>query len=495
MKLRQKLLSTFGGLALMALATTGITLWATWQWGATNEQIQSHYQRSLLLQRVRATTFRAFKEVPDALSGDDAKARQEFEELLAPVEQDFQNWAELAHDDEERQQVRQVRGAHENLVRDARIVFELVDAGRHAEAGELAEGRLEDSDFVEFDELTEQAVASDRKHREVVRGQAKRTRRTAQVVLATAAFGTLSLVLLLAAYLASDLFAPLREIEQGLEAVARGDLQQRLSEERADEIGAVNQAFNWMVVALAQRERLTALAPLPADAAEAAVTVNGPSWQNTPSRLTLHTLVSQLRSKVAHLRNGDAAGGGDPETAEEKKALVKQLDQLLRAVARITELGFPLDLNLASTDVRALLYEVLIRFHEEFVRHAISLELEIAPEVSHAVVDRLKLRVALGELVRNALAALPERGGRIGIRSMIVTEGTELLIEVADNGGGVEQSLIDQAFSPRDDGENGQFGVGLPLTRGIIEQHGGLLEITARTGQGTHVQIWLPLRE
>lgn len=492
MRLRQKLLTVFGGLALLALVVTGVTLWVTFQWRDSNDKLQGHYQRSLQLQRVRATAFRAFKEVPDAVSGGDKKARQEFEELLVPAEQDFQIWAGLAHDDEERTQVRQVRAAYDELVRNARAVFDLVDAGRRDEALDTMEGQLEDHDFASFQQLTEEAVGSDRKYREVIRAQTEGSRRTAQLVLAIAAFGTLSLVLLLAAYLASDLFAPLREIEQGLDAVARGDMGRRLKEERADELGAVNLAFNRMVAAIAQREQMAALAAVPAGASETAA--NGSSWQNAPSRLTLHTLVSRLRARANQLDSGHADGGDDHDAAQQKRALLKQLDQLLRAVARITELGFPLDLNLASTEVRALLYEVLLRFHEELVKRAVSIEVEISPEVGHAVVDRLKLRVALGELVRNALAALPERGGRLEVSAALAAGGTELQIKVTDNGKGVERSLIDRAFAPKI-GDGDQLCVGLALTKAIVEQHGGHLAITGEAGQGTRVRIRLPLGE
>ena len=60
--------------------------------------------------------------------------------------------------------------------------------------------------------------------------------------------------------------------------------------------------------------------------------------------------------------------------------------------------------------MRALLYDVLLRFHEEFARRGISFELNIAPDVGHATVDRLKLRQAIAELVGNAVVALPDTG-------------------------------------------------------------------------------------
>jgi signal transduction histidine kinase len=489
MNLRQKLLTTFGGLALLTLVSSGVTLWTIAQWRVSSEQLQGHYQRSLLLQRVRATTFRAIKEVPDAITGKDPDARQEFETFLQPIEQDFQQWSVLAHNKAEQQQVQQVRQAYEVLVQNARRVFDLVEAGRVSEALQFAEGSLEEDNFTSFQTLTEEAVASDQQNRQIINAQVQNTRQTAQVALAIAAFGAISLILLLAAYLASDLFAPLREVEHALDDVSRGDFQRRLEIERDDELGAISHAFNHMVEAVQKRQQVVGLAAVNASDSDGVAI----DWQDLPARITLHRLVTQLRSRVTQLnQNGVHDGNGQVLTAQ-KQAVVDQLDLLLQSVSRITEFGFPLDLNLARTDIRALLYEVLQRFQAEFVEQAISIEIDIAPEVSYVVVDRLKLREALSELVRNAIAALPEQGGRIGLRTSISSDGTELELEVADNGKGIKQSLIDRSFSLATQGKHS--GVGLALTKSIIEQHGGEIAITGEPGQGTYVQIRLPLRE
>jgi nitrogen fixation/metabolism regulation signal transduction histidine kinase len=490
MNLRRKLLTTFSGLALLALATAGVTMWAIAQWQASEQKLQRHYQRSLLVQNVRAATFRAVKELPDAIIGDDPDARQEFEEYLKPAAADFKRWLELADTDAEKKQVQQVRNAYETLVKDARVTFDLIEAERPAQAFTLLEEQLEGKDFITFEEVTDQAVASDQKNRQVILQQTQNTRQTAQLVLAIAAFGTISLILLLAAYLASDLFAPLREVEQALDDVARGDLKRRLEEERADELGAVSKAFNRMIEAMGEREQLAELAAIPTAAANDG---DGSAWQNLPSRVTLHRLVAQLRSRVTQLHPSNGVNGKD--VTDQQRSLIEQLDLLLQAVTRMTEFGFPLDLNLARTDIRALLYEVLLRFQSEFVERGISIELEIAPDVTYAVVDRLKLREALSELVRNALAALPERSGRLGMRTSVVADGTQLKIEVADDGKGMKQPLVDQAFTAVKTTQDKQIGVGLAMTKAIIEQHGGQITITSESGQGTYVQIQLPLRE
>lgn len=483
MNLRRKLLITFGTLVLLGLMVVGVTVWTTVQWESSNEELQNHYTRSLEAQRVRAETFRAFKEVSDAVTEGDRDARQEFEEANAMVEEDLEIWSGLADTDEERQQVQQVRDSYETLVRDAEEVFALVEDGREEEASELAEGRLENEDLESFEAAAEEAVAADRSIRDDIRAQTQNTRRTAQLVLLIASFGILSLLLLLTAYLASDLFHPLREVERALEDVEKGDLNRRLDEERADELGAVSRAFNRMVEAISQREQMGTLSAIPPDDGDDG---GDWAWRSAPSRVTLHRMVSQLRSRIVQL------GDDSANEEDDQRELAGELDRLSQAVARVTEFGFPLDLNLSRTDVRALLYRVFMRFQDEFAEHAVSIELEIAPEVNYAVVDRLKLREALGELMSNALAALPEHGGRLGLRSRLSEDGTELLIEVADDGAGAEQSLIDEAF---DLPGTAQTRVGLALTKAVIEQHGGSLEVDSEPGRGTYVQIRLPLRD
>ncbi|PLZ93262.1 histidine kinase [Fischerella muscicola CCMEE 5323] len=494
MNLRKKLLTIFSGLALLALASGGVTVWAIAAWHASEDNLQDHYQRSLLLQQVRAATFRALKEVPDRVITDDDDAEEEFEESLEPVEEDFQRWAKLADNEAERQQLQEVRDTYNQLIQNARVVFNLMEAGRQDEAFRFMEEQLEEEDFEEFQEVTEEAVASDQKIRQRIRQQTRNTRQTAQLVLMISAFGIVSLILLLFAYLNSDLFAPLREAEQALDDVARGNFKRRLDEERKDELGMLNRAFNRMTSAIAQREQVMGLMATTSQGTDNSTDTD---WRNLPSRLTLHTLVSQLRSRVSQLYSS-ATDNNVNVAVEQKQELIPQLDQLLQAISRVTEFGFPLDLNLARTDIRALLYEVLLRFHDEFVRRSVSFELQVAPEVTHAVVDRLKLREALGELIRNSLSALPEVGGSLGVRSSLTTganDATELLIEVADDGAGSEQPLINQAFLTFDDSSKQRPSVGLKLTKAIVEEHGGSLTINSKPGLGTHIQIRLPLRE
>lgn len=487
MNLRRKLFTTFGVLALLGLVVAGVSIWATVRWEQTNDELRDHYTRSLQAQHIRSNTFEAFKEIPDALGENDPDARQEFEAALEPVEGNFEVWRSLADTEEERRQIREVRNTYNALIEDSQRFFDLMDSGRRDRAEELAAGDIEEEDFENFEAATGEAVASDRALRDDVRTQTENTRHTAQIVLIVSSFGTVSLLLLVAGYLASDLFRPLRELGRAFRDAGRGDLDRRLDEERADEVGEVNREFNRMVEEFARRERMME-APVSTNGSADGST-DGSAWRDAPSRATLHQTVAGIRSGIERL--GDTPGGRD---GEERRALVGELDQLSRALARITEFGFPLDLDLDRTDVRALLYDLMLRFQGEFAERSVSVELEIGPEVDYVTADQLKLREVLSELVRNALAALPERGGRLGLRSQLDSEGRELLIEVADDGAGAEQSLIDEVFDSPESAQDDLPHVGLNMARAVVERHGVHLGVDSEPGEGTYAQIRLLLR-
>ncbi|MDQ3711003.1 MAG: HAMP domain-containing protein [Acidobacteriota bacterium] len=494
MNLRRKLLTVFGALALLSLVTAAVTLWTISSWTKTSKATENHYQRSLLLQRIRASTFRAFKEVPDAVTGDDIDSNVEFEEYIQPAREDFETWAKLAEDEAELQQVWQIREAFNVLEATAKETFALVKQNRRKEALDLMEGKLEDNDFENFNRLTAEAVESDRAKRQVIRATNENTRRTARIVLAIVAFGTISLVLLLAAYLTSDLFKPLKELKQALKRTAEGDYNQELHDSREDEFGEVNHAFNQMVKMIARRVKLSGDGGEDAENAEL-------GFNSFTSKTTIHKLVAQMRLQISELNaelKKTAAETSDEKSETEIKhapdekinlgTLVETLENLSQAIVRVTDFSFPLDITLSKTDVRALLYDTLLRFHDELSRRGVSFELEVDKEIKYATLDHLKIREAVSELIRNALKALPETGGKIGLRAR--QRDTDLLVEVGDNGAGAENLSLDEIdIAGRHD-----YRTGLKLTKAIVEQHGGKMKINSEPGKGTYVQMSLPLR-
>lgn len=481
MGLRRKLTVAFGALAFMALLIVGVTLWSTDRYEAADTELQRHYNRSLAVQRVRAATFRGTEELADAVFQREQDFRQDFERVTAPARRDLATWSRLADREEERRQVKAVRDAFGVILEQSDRVFDAVETGRVDDARRLYEGQLDQVQLDRFEQLTDRAIADDRRRRRTVREAVADTRRTGQLVLLIAAFATVSLVLLIAAYLASDIFRPIGRLRDGLERVTRGDRSVRLDDGRADELGRAQRAFDAMVDAVAHREAVTTA--MGADATAPDEDANGGQSAVLPSRLALHRLVAGLRTRVAGL----------DEHPEGRDAVIRDLDELVRAVARMTEIGFPLDLELARIDVGPLLHEVADRYRDDLIRRGISLEIAPSPRLDAVLADRLKLREVLAEIVSNALAALPERGGAIGLRAQLSADGTQALIDVADNGDGVD-APVEALMDGRDD-DDGRVAVGLPSSRAIIEAHGGRLLIDSRPDGGTLVRIELPFAD
>jgi two-component system, OmpR family, sensor kinase len=462
--LRKKLMTAFAGLLAVSLLVAGAALFATLRWQATAADMETHYQRSLLLQRVRAGTFQALKEVDDALTGDYVDARADFERALSPVTRDFAEWASLADTHAEQGEVARVRQSHQLLIRNAVEVFDLIPRDRAA-ALRLADDEVDTGDYERFRLITERAVEADRQRRRSLRAETEQVRTTTQIMLGVSALSILSLALLIAAYLFHDMFAPLRELAETARRLSVGDLRARADEDRDDEIGNVAKALNILAASMNRRA-------VPAGG-------DGANWQDQPSHETVHCFAAKLQACARQISEGDK---GDRAEA------LTQINRLAAAMAKFSGVGFPLDLELEPVDLAALVHSILGRHRSEFAERAVSLDLSLATDLRPVLADRLKLREAIGEAVRNALAALPAKGGRLGFRIYAVDEAVR--IEVADSGSGMDEDLIDQVLG-QDSGDG--FG-GLAVARAILERHGGALALFSQLGKGTVAQFTVPYR-
>ena len=482
MNLRQKLLSTFGGLAVLALLNAGVTGWAIASWQKSNRELNNHYQRSLLVKELKMRVINASHTIREAISTDELTTRQQFEQDLAPVEQHFRDWLRLAHNEAEKKQIQQLNDAYLVLLKDSEEILQLLTEGRTFEALQSRRDKLNNTSFPKFKKLSDRAINSDLQYREKVLQQVTEDQSTAELVLILAAFGTISLTLLLVAYLNSDLFAPLKEIKQGLDSLSQGDRQINLDAERGDEIGSVNRAFNRLVESLQKRGKFLESTALATDLET--LTDRQTEITNLPSRLLLHQLLKQMKTQLVQL---------DRQSIN-KQAVSRQLNLLLHTVSHLAEFGFPLDLNLKSVDIHALLYETLTSFQAEFIARKIDLELSIDPKIQPVLVDWLKLKEALKQLIDNALTALPDAGGRISLIASVENDSS-LSIAIEDNGTGIKQSLLERVFNGKEITENNynRSPMGLKLSKAIVEQHGGELVFESNPGEGTRVQINLPI--
>lgn len=395
MSLRTKLIASFAGLAAIALLVIGVAFYTTLRWQAANGEMEMHFQRSLLLQSVRANTFQALKEVDDGLTGDHVDARADFEAALEPATRDFAAWAALADTQAEREEVARVRAAHAELVASGRRVFDLVPIDRAA-AIQLADDEVDTKDLARFRAITVAAMDADLAIRDGIGRETRALRDTAQVMLAISAISVVALMLLIAAYLSSDLFRPLRELSDVLSRIANGDRDARADAGRTDEIGAVAQGVNRLAEAMA---------------APAAT---------TPAPQANSAIGAAMATRLAAMRE---RGASDADW--------RAVEAMAAALPAVAARGEPIDLS-------ALFHRLLTRHQGEIARRGIAVEQRL--EASAILSGDLRvIEGAVDAMIGLALDHLPDRGGRLGLRAYRDADGGR--IEVADNGGVGETDL------------------------------------------------------
>jgi signal transduction histidine kinase len=116
-----------------------------------------------------------------------------------------------------------------------------------------------------------------------------------------------------------------------------------------------------------------------------------------------------------------------------------------------------------------------------------------AVEEVELVGDAPFLLEALGGVIKNAREALREKGAGARIELSLQRRGKEAVIEVRDNGVGIEPERLGAVFEPFVTSKPKAVGLGLPMCREIVAAHGGRVELRSGPGVGTTVSLLLPL--
>lgn len=120
----------------------------------------------------------------------------------------------------------------------------------------------------------------------------------------------------------------------------------------------------------------------------------------------------------------------------------------------------------------------------------ITLHYEPVSSLPSMAVDKVKLREAILNLVRNASEAIPSEGV-ISIQAQ-EKEG-QLLVTITDNGCGIPEEYLPTLFDPFVTHKKEGTGLGLPIAKQVVEAHGGSIHVTSKPGKGSSFQLSLPV--
>ena len=144
-------------------------------------------------------------------------------------------------------------------------------------------------------------------------------------------------------------------------------------------------------------------------------------------------------------------------------------------------------------DVNGIIEEMLTLLKGEATRFSVATRTDLSAELPEIMVDRVQLQQVFMNLMLNAIEAMRDEGGELTVRSQ--RQDAQLLFSVSDTGPGLPTGNIDQIFSAFFTTKPQGSGMGLAISRSIVESHGGRLWATANNGQGADLSLRLADRD
>jgi C4-dicarboxylate-specific signal transduction histidine kinase len=226
------------------------------------------------------------------------------------------------------------------------------------------------------------------------------------------------------------------------------------------------------------------------------------------ARVSRVTTMGELTASLAHEVNQPIAAAvtnantclrwltrDQPDVEEARAAamrIVKDGTRAAEIIKRIRLLFKKGNSERELVDVNEVIREMTVLLRSEAARYVVSIRTELAADVPQVMADRVQLQQVLMNLMINGIDAMKGAmgGGELAIKSEVGDAG--LLISVSDAGVGLPPEQAEQIFMAFFTTKDNGTGMGLPISRSIIESHGGRLWVAENSGRGATFQFTLP---
>ncbi|HVR64363.1 MAG TPA: ATP-binding protein [Polyangia bacterium] len=325
-------------------------------------------------------------------------------------------------------------------------------------------------------------------------------RRTFPLFLAVAVFIAVGVFLAMRAIV----MLPLRRLMEGIDAVGKGDLSRVILAEREDEIGTLASRFNAMTGSLREaREE---------------------GRRATEARLGLETrlrqseklaTIGQMAAEIAHelgtplnviggrARALSRKAGDADEAIKNARIISGEVDRITKIIGQVLDFSRKRGPTVTRVHLGAVVAEALEFLREMIQRQGVQTDVQTMPAPPDVPGDPDQIQQVCLNLLMNALHAMPA-GGTLRIHTATVTrrkEGLDLappgsyaLLEIADTGPGIAAAARERIFEPffttKGDGQG--TGLGLAVSRGIVKEHDGWIEVESPPGGGAVFRVFLP---
>lgn len=280
---------------------------------------------------------------------------------------------------------------------------------------------------------------------------------------------------------------PMVELQQKIALLGSGDLNVSVSfAQRNDEIGDLGRNFNHMVEQLREsRSEIERLHRTQMSRAEHMATLGEMATG----------LAHEIRNPLAGIAGVIEIIGRDLPTTSPARAVVKDVRQEITRINRIVsdllQTARPHPPKVHKSDLNTTVEHAVMLGRQQALSKSIEITLRKDPSLPEVEHDSDQIHQVLLNLLLNSLQAIDTKGK---IEVTVELQGKDVVIEVADNGRGIDADHLPNIFRPFYTTKGDGTGLGLSLARRIVEDHQGRIDVTSTVGKGTTFAVVLPLQ-
>ena len=282
---------------------------------------------------------------------------------------------------------------------------------------------------------------------------------------------------------------PIEKVVDAAMRVAAGDLTQHITVRNRDEIGKLSESFNFMVSKLREARTLE-------EKLREAEHLSGLGQLSRHMAHEIRNPLNFISLSIDHI--GSKYRPSDPGQDEKFASLIsgikQEIDRLDKLVNDFLDYSRPLALNRRMVDVKGLIDDImdLIWARAEVDKIRIVKDYD-APAELYLDPDLFKSCVL--NVVTNAFHSMASKqgGGTLAIKTSV--DDGDFILSISDEGEGVPEENLSKIFEPFFSTKENGLGLGLPMTKRVIEEHGGSVDFTSVPGKGSEMKFILPLKK
>lgn len=274
---------------------------------------------------------------------------------------------------------------------------------------------------------------------------------------------------------------PLQLIREKIGSLEIGKVNEKISWERNDEIGALVQEYNRMLDELARSAELLAKSE------------RETAWREMAKQVAheIKNPLTPMKLNVQYLKRtwDDKSPEWDRQFKRITSTLIEQIDILSSIASEFSDFAkMPVSKNERFDLIPVIKNSTSLYKSNENLKFDFTYE----EQVSYTIfADKKQITRVFNNLFENASQALEEQNNGI-IDISLTTSENEIIIRVKDNGPGIDENIADKIFSPNFTTKSGGMGLGLALVKSIIVSIGGEISYESQKGEGTVFFIKLP---